>query len=189
MTADELKEVIRLHGLWMRGDQAGRRAYLAGANLAGANLAGAYLAGANLAGANLADANLADANLARAYLADANLARAYLADANLAGANLAGANLADANLADANLAGARGNMREIKSAQFDTWPVTWTRARDGVTTLQIGCQRHDLELWRKADPRWIAAMDGNAPAWWEQYGAIVLALVDASPAVMWGAGE
>jgi hypothetical protein len=42
-------------------------------------------------------------------------------------------------------------------------------------------------MWRKAELRWIATMDRNAAAWWAQYGAIVLALVDASPAVMWGA--
>ncbi len=186
MPADELKEVIRLHGLWLRGDQAGRRAKLARANLARANLTDADLTDADLARANLVGADLARADLARANLAGADLARANLAGADLAGADLARANLARANLTDADLAGARGNMREVKSAQFDTWPVTWTRDQAGKTTLQIGCQRHDLELWRKADQRWIAAMDGNASAWWAQYGAIVLALVDASPAAMWG---
>jgi uncharacterized protein YjbI with pentapeptide repeats len=122
----------------------------------------------------------------RANLARADLARANLAGANLARANLAGAYLARANLADADLAGARGNMLEIKTAQFDTWAPSWTTAPDGVVTLQIGCQRHPLEMWRRADPRWIAAMDSDATYWWARYGTIVLSLVDASPATPWG---
>ena len=126
-------------------------------------------------------ANLARANLAGAYLADANLA-----DANLADANLARAYLARAYLADANLNGVRGNMREVKSAQFDKWAITWIRAPDGETTLQIGCQRHPLAVWGKSDPHWIAALDTGATEWWAQYRNIVLALVKASPAVPYG---
>jgi hypothetical protein len=59
----------------------------------------------------------------------------------------------------ANLRSAIGNMPEIKSAQFDQWAVTWS-----------------------ADLRWIAAMDSGATDWWSRYGALVLQLIDASPA-------
>ena len=103
--------------------------------------------------------------------------RADLQDANLRGANLQGADLQDANLRGANLRGACGNMREIKSAQFDKWAVTWT-----ADTLQIGCQRHPIALWKKADPRWIAAMDSTAPDWWAKFGPLVLQMIDLSPA-------
>jgi hypothetical protein len=151
-----LAEILHNHREWRRGEADGKRADLAYACLAGAGLA--------------------DANLARANLAGADLAYADLGAADLAGADLTGA----------NLAAARGNMREVKSAQFDRWAVTWTTAPDGVVTLQIGCQRHPLEMWRKGDPRWIAAMHPYAPEWWDRYGAIVLALVDASPATPWG---
>ena len=65
-TQEELNLIVEKHGKWLRDEEGGERA----------NLAGAKLARANLAGANLADANLAGANLARA-----NLARAYLAGA------------------------------------------------------------------------------------------------------------
>jgi uncharacterized protein YjbI with pentapeptide repeats len=200
-----LAAILEQHREWLMGSGGARadladaslaRANLARANLARANLAGAYLARANLADAYLARANLADAYLGGADLADASLANADLARANLARANLAGAYLANANLggaylgnadlANADLADARGNMREVKSAQFALWGVTWTTAPDGTVTLQIGCQRHPIDMWRRADPRWIAAMDGRAPGWWSQYGAIVLALVDASPAKPWG---
>ena len=124
-------------------------------------------------------------------LSDANLWGADLSDANLRGANLRDANLSDANLSDANLWGADlwgacGNMREVKSAQFDKWPLTWTTAPDGTVTLQIGCQNHDLALWENSDPRWIAAMDGGATGWWAGYREVVLAIVKSSPAKPWG---
>lgn len=127
------------------------------------------------------------ADLARADLARANLAGANLADAYLAGANLARANLARAYLEGANLAGATGNMRQVKSAHFDLWPIAWTTAPDGVVTVQIGCQRHPLDLWRTGPPEWIAKMDRHATDWWARYRAVVLALVESSPAVPYGA--
>ena len=40
-TADELKEVIRLHALWLANANGGVRANLIGANLNGADLNGA----------------------------------------------------------------------------------------------------------------------------------------------------
>jgi hypothetical protein len=171
-------EMLVAHAQWRRDPSTGNRLVLSlDANLAGADLAGANLAGANLAWADLAGANLAWANLAGADLAGANLAWANLAGANLAGADLAGANLAGANLAGANLAGAIGNMREIKSAQFDSYSVAWTS-----DVLAIGCQQHSIERWRTADPRWIAAMAHDATDWWERYGALVLIMIEASPA-------
>ena len=81
MTSDELKEKIRLHGMWINGEMGGDRANLTGANLTDANLRGAKLTGANLTGANLRGANLTDA---------------YLTGANLRGANLTGAKNFDA---------------------------------------------------------------------------------------------
>lgn len=96
------------------------------------------------------------------------------------------ANLYEANLRGADLSGVAGNMREVKSAQFDKWPITWTCSADGVTTLQIGCQKHPLDMWIKSDPRWIAALDLNATEWWAKYRDVVLALVAASPAVPHG---
>jgi uncharacterized protein YjbI with pentapeptide repeats len=119
----------------------------------------------------------------------ANLTRANLTGADLTGAYLTGANLAGADLNGADLNGVRGNLREVKTAQFDQWPITWTTSPDGEVTLQIGCQRHPLDLWRKSDPRWIAAMDSRATAWWGKYRDVVLALVDASPAVPYGKGD
>jgi uncharacterized protein YjbI with pentapeptide repeats len=196
MTDDDLESILDLHAKWLRVEADGARAnfaganfagaYLADANLAGVNFAGAYLAGANFAGANFARANFEGANLAGAYLAGVNFEGANLARANFAGAYLEGVNFEGANLARANLAGVRGNMAEVKSAQFDRWTTIWTCDPDGVTTLQIGCQRHALDMWIKSDPRWIAAMHSDAAEWWGKYRNVVLALVQASPATPWG---
>jgi hypothetical protein len=109
-------------------------------------------------------------------------------NANLCGANLCGADLCGASFRGANLCGANGNMREVKTAQFDCWPITWTQSPDDVHWLQIGCQRHELTKWQAADPRWIAAMDCRATEWWAKYGRIVIEIVELSPAVPWGAG-
>ena len=51
MTNEELKEIIRKHGLWVNVKEGGKRANLSGANLWGANLWGANLSRANLSGA------------------------------------------------------------------------------------------------------------------------------------------
>lgn len=136
--------------------------------------------------ANLLGANLLGADLCGADLSHANLRRARLSGADLCGANLRGANLSGADLNWVNVNGVRGNMREIKSAQFDRWPVTWTQSQQGITTLQIGCQSHDLEIWRNAEPTWIASMDPRATQWWGKYGHVILQLVDASPAIPYG---
>jgi hypothetical protein len=104
-TKEQLDEIIANHGKWLRREDGGVRAYLAGADLAGACLAGANLSRADLAGANLSRADLAGACLAGANLSRANLSLANLSRVNLAGAYLAGANLSRANLSRATLAG------------------------------------------------------------------------------------
>ena len=208
-----LPAILVDHKLWLAG-KGGERANLIGAslkyaNLKGVNLEDANLSSANIKGADLSYAALSDANLSLAdlscanlncaylncaYLSDANLTRADLNDANLTRADLSDANLTRAdlmgvNLSNANLNGATGNMGEIKSAHFDRWPLTWTQSPKGITTLQIGCQKHDLELWRKSDPRWIDSLDDKATEWWSKYRVAVLTMVDASPATPYGKGK
>jgi hypothetical protein len=189
-------EQLQSHANWLR-DRSGIKLQCVNADLSGANLRCADLSDANLSNANLRCADLSGANLRGADLrcadlrgadlSGANLRCADLSDANLRGADLRGADLSDANLrgadlSDANLRGASlrravGNMREIRSAHFETWPVVWSS-----NILAIGCHQHSIEKWRNADPRWIAAMDLNATYWWSRYGASVLQLIDASAA-------
>ena len=57
-TPDELKEIIRLHALWLADADGGTRANLSDANLIRANLSGADLSGADLRGTYLSGANL-----------------------------------------------------------------------------------------------------------------------------------
>ena len=86
MNASEIKEVVRLHGMWLRSEAGGVRA-----NLTGADLSGADLSGADLSGADLRGADLSWANLTGAYLTGANLTGADLSEADLSGADLSGA--------------------------------------------------------------------------------------------------
>ena len=157
-----LSDAMDAHELWLAGAADGERL----------NWSGASLDGASLSHASLSHASLDRASLDRASLNGASLNYAWLDGASLNGASLNGA----------SLNGAYGNMLEVKSAQFDRWAITWTRDAAGTTTLQIGCQKNDLELWRQSDPRWIRAMDSHATEWWAIYRDLVLAMVDASPA-------
>ena len=92
-----------------------------------ANLRGANLSGADLYGANLSEANLSEANLSNADLINADLSEA---------------NLSNADLINADLCWCIGNMHEIKSAQFDTFEVTWSK-----DSLAIGYQQHLVKEW------------------------------------------
>lgn len=101
MNQNKIKQVLRLHGLWIKNDPKGQKAILTGADLSGASLR--Y---ASLSDASLLNANLEDADLGRADLSGADLEGADLTNANLRYANLGRADLSDANLSDAILTGA-----------------------------------------------------------------------------------
>jgi uncharacterized protein YjbI with pentapeptide repeats len=133
MTQLELDKIVRLHGLWLKGDLAGVRAnlagtnlsctILAGTNLASADLSGTDLSGTNLAGTNLAGTNLTGANLTGADLTGADLTGAVLTDADLSDADLSGANLSCANLYGAyliyaNLSGAYLSRANLSHANL-----------------------------------------------------------------------
>ena len=68
MNTDELKEVLRMHQLWLDNDPAGEMADLSWADLRWANLCGADLREADLRWANLCGADLGGADLRRADL-------------------------------------------------------------------------------------------------------------------------
>ena len=91
---------------------------------------------------SLCNANLSNAALRGANLGSADLSEANLSCTDLSGANLRGANLRGANLSDTDLRWCIGNMHEIKSAQFDTYEVTWSK-----DSLAIGYQQHLIKEW------------------------------------------
>ena len=62
MYKKELEEVLRLHGMWLRSENGGKRAVLRCADLRSADLRGA-----NLRGADLQDADLRGADLDYSY--------------------------------------------------------------------------------------------------------------------------
>jgi len=165
-TAEQLKEILQKHQLWLDNDEGGERADLSAADLRFANLRFA-----NLRFADLRYANLRYANLSCADLSAADLRYADLRSANLRFADLSCADLRSANLL------AVGNMVTVKSVQADIWPVAYTH-----DTLQIGCQRHLITEWWAFEDKEIERMDSRALTWWVVWKPILQAMISASPA-------
>ena len=148
---------------------------LCNANLSNAGLRNADLSGADLSYANLRYADLSSANLRGANLSGADLSGANLRAADLSGANLRAADLRGANLRAADLRWCIGNMREIKSAQFDTYDVTWTK-----DALAIGYQQHLIKEWWQFDDATITKMDGDMLLWWKKWKLVLQQIVEMS---------
>ena len=158
--------------------------WLAGAGGQQANLIYSDLSYSDLHDADLSYADLSNADLHGADLSYANLSEANLREANLSGANLSKTNLNEANLSRVTLC-CFGNMKEIRTMQIDTWAIEYT-----ADTLQIGCQRHAIDKWRKwatpAGRKWIQSMDKKALEWADRNLALVLQIIDANPATPTG---
>jgi len=108
-------------------------------------------------------------------LQGANLSYANLRNADLSYANLSGATLSDADLSYANLRWCVGNLSEIKSAQFNTYMISWSK-----DTLAIGCQQHSIEAWWSFDDDTIAKMDKGALIWWKKWKPVLQQLIEVS---------
>ena len=59
-------------------------------------------------------------------------------------------------------------MIEVKSLQFNTWHVTYTK-----DVMAIGCQQYTLEQWFNFSDEQISRMDVNALDWWNKYKHII----------------
>ena len=129
----------------------------------------------SLCNANLSNADLRGANLRAADLSEANLSGANLRYADLSEANLRAADLSGANLRGADLRWCIGNMREIKSTQFDTYDVTWTK-----DALAIGYQQHLIKEWWQFDDATITKMDGDMMLWWKKWKLVLQQIVEMS---------
>jgi len=162
MEATKLREVLELHGKWLRDEAGGvranlreanlREANLSGTNLSGANLYGADLYGTNLYGTNLSGANLREADLRGAYLSGANLSEANLSGANLRGAYLSGADLSETKLYVGICDGVLGLDIRIYSLGKHR-VVAYRRTPETEIEVQIGCERHPLAHWLTAFAR------------------------------------
>ena len=124
---------------------------------------------------SLCNANLRYTNLRGTNLGSVDLSGADLRYADLRGANLGSVDLSSADLRGANLRWCIGNMREIKSAQFDTYDVTWTK-----DTLAIGCQQHPIKDWWQFDDTTITNMDRDALLWWKKWKLVLQQIIEMS---------
>jgi len=165
-TTEQLAEIIKKHGMWLRYEDGGEQA--------------------NLSSADLRSANLSSANLSSANLSFANLSSADLRSANLSFANLSSADLRSANLSFANLSFAAGNSEHIKSIFVsEVYPVVYT-----VDYLQIGCERHLISEWSEFDDRRILEMDGKrALEFWKTFKDFIFMSIQIAPAAETGVVE
>lgn len=106
MTTIQIKKMLRLHLLWLRGESGGQHAKLIDKDLSGANLRYANLSRAFLKNVNLSGADLGKATLRGAKLVDVALCDADLDCANLYNARCINSNFRQAYLRSANLDGA-----------------------------------------------------------------------------------
>lgn len=212
MTKEELKEVLRLHALWLESSDQGKKADLCVADLRDADLSGIHLRGADLRCANLRDAdlqganlrgvdlwratlcgadlrgaNLSGADLREADLCGANLQRVGLRYADLSSADLRGANLSGADLYGANLQGADLLGANLQGVIGNMEEVKSLLLEDYPITytaesLQIGCKRHPINRWWEMDDSTIAEMDAGALAWWHKWKEHLQKTIELSPA-------
>lgn len=104
----QLDDIIKNHGIFLKGIRGGARAVLKFKDLSGLNFKGADLSQADFTGSILADANLAlgtfrGASFFACDLRGANLEHGNFARADFRGAFVAGANLTGADLKEADM--------------------------------------------------------------------------------------
>ena len=163
----DLKEVLRLHTLWLNDGEIGERADLRWADLRWADLREANLEGADLRRADLREANLEMADLRWADLREtklvganlrwADLREANLREANLEGANLRWADLREANLRETNLEGAdlrEAGLREADLREADLREADLREADLDYAAWPLWCG----SLGAKADRRLAAQL-------------------------------
>ena len=147
----DLKEVLRLHELWLKGYEDGRRA-----DLSQGDFSYTDLSGADLSNANMRDADLSGADLSGADLSGADLSGAYLRGAYLRSTNLRSANLRDAYLRSAYLSGADLSGADLSYAAFD----------DRIFCLdRIGFNKRRTTYNATKDIVWCGCFTGTFEEW------------------------
>jgi len=131
MTQTELNEKLRLHKMWLNGEEGGMRAYLKGADLKGADLICADLRGADLRGA---------------YLRGADLRGTYLKGADLKGADLRGADLIGAYLRGADFYDIIIKQAIIYTGLYK-YLVMAIISDSGEKYIKMGCYLRKLSKW------------------------------------------
>lgn len=130
ISPEDLKRIIKDHGLWLRSDgQKGAKADLSGTDLSEALLSETSLMLANLSRSRLSGAtmvliDLSQADLSRSDLSDADLSGADLLLSNFFHADLSGADLSVADLSGANLSQARLTGAALPQADLSRASLT-----------------------------------------------------------------
>ena len=175
----DLKEVLRLHGLWLSGDKYGRRADLSGADLRGVDLGCASLGGADLSCAGLdyaylRYADLSGADLSGASLYGADLYGASLRGADLRGADLNGVDLSGASLYGADLYGASLRGADLRGADLNGVDLSGTDLSCATFDDRIFCLDRIGSVKRRTtynatkDIVWCGCFTGTFDEWVEQ---------------------
>ncbi|VVH61440.1 Phage pentapeptide repeat family protein (ACLAME 560) [uncultured Gammaproteobacteria bacterium] len=139
ISAEQLKEILSKHELWLDWIKEGRisfldsgkKADLQGVDLRGADLRGVDLRGVDLQKADLQEVDLRGANLQEADFRGVDLRGADLRGADLRGADLRRADLRRADLQRANLRGVnlrRANLYEANLQKVDLQKVDFRGA-------------------------------------------------------------
>lgn len=137
MEQKELDNILKLHRMWLYGENGGQRANLSKADLSYTNLSDVILSKANLNNADLRFADLNGADLNNADLSYANLNNADLSNVNLNNANLSDSSLNNtdlnnADLSDTNLRYADLSYANLNNANLSDAVLSYTDLRNAI---------------------------------------------------------
>lgn len=159
MEQKELDNILKLHRMWLYGENGGQRANLSKADLSYTNLSDVILSGANLCFADLrfADLNGADLNnadLSYANLSDSSLNNTNLNNADLIGTNLRYADLSYANLNNANLSDAVLNYTDLRNAILSGANLLYTLTRE-ISGYTVLAKQMDTTIKNRLTQYWV----------------------------------
>jgi uncharacterized protein YjbI with pentapeptide repeats len=90
ITEIDLRDILKKHELWLKGEEGGEKADLRGSDLSYSNLRGSDLRGSDLSYSNLRGSNLRNSNLRNSNLSYSDLRGSDLSYSDLRGSNLRG---------------------------------------------------------------------------------------------------
>lgn len=115
MTQKEFDEMMRLHEIWLDGEEGGRRAIMQGEDLRNVNMNRADMMGVNMQRANTQRADMQDANMWGADMRGANMQRANMQRANMQHVDMQHADMRSAEMQ-------RTDMRGV-NIDYSAWPL------------------------------------------------------------------
>lgn len=130
MNREQLRDVLKLHELWLENPDKGARAVLEDVSLGCADLQSVNLRSADLIYVNLCHSDLRGINLSHTKLKCVNLSHADLKGADLSHADLKGVNLIHANLEDADLSYANLEGADLSHANLEGADLIQTNLKD-----------------------------------------------------------